>query len=247
MTVTWVTAFLDYPRALVDSGIAFWATALGATVSQPRGEDGQFVSLVPASGDPYVRIQRLGPRHRVHLDLHVSDVAQAVALAEEQGASIVSQAGHVVLESPGGFEFCVVADGGERVVPPPSDGGFGAASRLDQVTLEVPGPAYARESAFWSAITGWAAQRFGPLGEIAFAPPGLPLRVVLERVPGPRVIAHVDVACGAGRAVVARQHQALGANIVATNPRWTRLRGPGGLVYWLTDRDPVSGLPVAGW
>ncbi len=37
------------------------------------------------------------------------------------------------------------------------------------------------------------------------------------------------------------RHAALGATVEGTHERWTVLTAPGGQVYCLTDRDPLSG------
>ena len=74
-------------------------------------------------------------------------------------------------------------------------------------------------------------------------PTGMPLRVLLQRRDegdGP-VTAHFDLATTDREAEVAR-HLALGAVVDGGGPRWTRLRDPAGMLYCVTDRDPVTGL-----
>ena len=54
---SWVSAFLDLAPAAWECGIAFWAQASGTSVSPLRGDDREFGSLLPASGDDHLRVQ----------------------------------------------------------------------------------------------------------------------------------------------------------------------------------------------
>ncbi|GAA3814001.1 VOC family protein [Cellulomonas soli] len=246
MAVVWTTAFLDLPPARHAAGVAFWCAVTATTPSATRGDEGQFATLVPAEGDAYLRVQRLGDVPRVHLDLHVEDLDAHTALAERLGATLVLRAGHVVLVSPGGFVFCLVRDRGERTRPAPVTGALGAVAIVDQVCLDVPPDAFEVEGAFWSALTGWALHA-GSRPEFAALerPAGIPLRFLLQRLddPGPRrsVTAHLDLACGGGQAEVAAEHTALGARVVGAGQWWTVMRDPAGASYCLTPRDPTTG------
>ncbi len=247
MPVVWTTAFLDLPAAVHDAGTAFWCAVTRSTRSPVRGPQGEFATLLPPDGDPYLRVQRTGRAPRVHVDLHVADVAAHAALARDLGATEVHREEHVVLVSPGGFVLCVVPDGGERRRPEPVVGPGGAAQRVDQVCLDVPAPLLDAERAFWSALTGWAARTGSrPEFTVLERPAGVPLRVMLQRLgdddPRTSVGAHLDVACGPTRTAVAAEHRALGAAHVAEGHGWTVLRDPAGLPYCLTGRDPVTGL-----
>lgn len=121
MVVRWLTAFIDRPSASFDSAARFWSAVTGSTLSPPRGEAGEFASLIPRDGDPYVRVQRVTEGQGTsHLDVHVDDIKafapRAVAAgADEQGGYDV-----VVLRSPAGLPWCVVGHHGERVRPAPS-------------------------------------------------------------------------------------------------------------------------------
>lgn len=253
MAVVWTTAFLDLPPAQHAAGVAFWCAVTATTLSEARGDDAQFATLVPADGDAYVCAQRLGDVPRVHVDLHVEDVDAHTALAERLGATVVLRAEHVVLVSPGGFVFCLVRDRGERTRPAPVTGALGAVSIVDQVCLDVPPDAFEQEGAFWAALTGWALHAGSRPEFAALArPAGIPLRFLLQRLddPGTRrgVTAHLDLACGEGQAVVAAEHAALGGHVVGAGQWWTVMRDPAGSAYCLTPRDPGGPLrtPAAG-
>src|SRR3954469_3700280 len=58
--VSWVTAFLDLPPAVHEAGTRFWAAVTGYAVSPARGDDGEFTTLLPPVGDPYLKLQRTG-------------------------------------------------------------------------------------------------------------------------------------------------------------------------------------------
>ena len=112
MPITWLSAFLDFgTRSDFAAGVAFWAAVTGYERSPLRGPNNEFATLVPPTGDDYLRVQCLteGPG-RIHLDLHVADPVAAAARAGGIGATIVDEAadGYVVLRSPGGFVFCFV-------------------------------------------------------------------------------------------------------------------------------------------
>ncbi|MDQ1016315.1 hypothetical protein QFZ43_002864 [Streptomyces afghaniensis] len=72
-------------------------------------------------------------------------------------------------------------------------------------------------------------------------PPGLPVRLLLQRLDEERpACAHLDLACADVAATRAR-HEELGAAFVAGFSGWTVMRDPAGGTYCLTTQDPVSG------
>src|ERR1700722_10357221 len=158
----WVTVFLDFPAASFDATAAFWRQVTGYGLSPFRGANGEFATLLPPSGDAYLRVQRVrGGAGGCHLDLHVDTAAESLGDAADRaraaGAQVTSlDEGLVVTRSPGGFPFCLVAWRGERAVPPPlaGDGDGAGASRLDTLCLDVPPGLFERELAFWAALTG---------------------------------------------------------------------------------------------
>ncbi len=147
MTVRWIYAFLDRPADRFAAACRFWTAVTDTHLSAPRGE---FVTLLPHEGDPYLKAQAVGDAGGVHLDLCVDDVAGAAAAAQRLGAAVVARHdGWTVLRSPGGLPFCLVPWHGEANTPPVVTAPGGEASRLDQVCLDVPPPGYDAELAFW--------------------------------------------------------------------------------------------------
>lgn len=247
--IRWLTAFLDLPASSFERDVAFWQTVTGTRLSAPRGRHDEFATLLPPTGDAFVKVQRIDDgAARLHLDLHVDDVAEAAARAAALGATVVAEHSYVVMRSPGGFVFCFVShrSNGERPVPVEVPGG-GARSLVDQVCVDVPADLFDAEAAFWTTLTGWEHRATGrPELEVLVRPTGMPLRILLQRLgtddPGDAARAHLDLACGEGRDVVTAWHRALGAEEVRRESRWTTLRDPAGLAYCLTARDPDTGL-----
>lgn len=241
--VLWTHVFIDRPYGLFDRACEFWTAVTDTRLSGRRGARREFVTLLPAGVDACVRVQGVeGGAGGAHLDLAVADVREFVASALRLGATIVDDHGTLVLlRSPAGQVFCAVRWHGESVRPPVVRG-----SRLDQVCLDLPPSSYDAEVAFWSGLLpGWTS-RPGSLPEfhVLAPPPGLPIRVLLQRLGEERpAAAHLDLACadiGATRA----EHERLGAALVAEGRHWTVMRDPAGGLYCLTGRDPeTGGLP----
>lgn len=243
-TVRWTHVFVDRPAADLGAALDFWTEVTGTRVSEPRGERGEFVTLLPDGQDACVKAQGVvdGPGG-AHPDLSVEDVPALVEWALRLGAEVVSgHDGWAVLRSPGGQVFCAVPWQGETVRPAVTEVPGGATSRLDQVCLDVSPGAYATETAFWAALTGWESLA-GALPEFHLVrpPAALPLRVLLQRLGGDRpASAHLDLACSDVDAVRAH-HETLGATAVGRGARWTVMRDPSGGTYCLTGRDPETG------
>src|SRR6185503_20348412 len=153
--------------------------------------------------------------------------------------------GLVVLSSPAGVGFCAVRhDGsgrGEAVRPSPVIRDDGTRSLVDQVCLDVPADGYERECEFWAALTGWPL-RSGSRPEFRYLerPPGMPLRILLQRLHSGSAGLHLDLACDDVDAEAA-VHEALGATHVRKTATWTTMRDPAGLPYCLTRRNPDTG------
>jgi hypothetical protein len=242
-----MTMFLDFPADEFDAGVEFWRRITGSVLSEPRGEDGEFATLLPAQGHPYLRVQRLGSgAARCHLDLHIDPAERSGAVERATHLGAVRQvhgSEHDALTSPGGFPFCLVPWGGadvESAVPPPNQlVGLATSARLDQLCLDIPPALWDAETAFWAELTGWESFR---LGESEFArlrqPAGLPLRLLLQRLDdeATAVTAHPDFAAPR-RASVAPHHAALGATVGLANDEWTVMADPLGRVYCLTGRS----------
>lgn len=244
MAVTWDTVFLDLPAAVHARGTEFWCAVTATRPSPPRGEDDQFATLLPAEGDAFLRVQRLGEVPRVHVDLHVDDVRSEVGRAVRLGARVLLHEVHAVLASPGGFVHCLVPDAGERVRPAPVTGARGGTALLDQVCLDVPAELLDDELAYWTALTGWTARRVDTEFHRLAHPAGMPLQILVqtlgaddERV---RVSAHLDLAGGPDVRTVVAEHVDLGAEVLDVREQWTVLRDPAGVVYCVTHRDPLA-------
>ncbi|MFJ8055686.1 VOC family protein [Streptomyces sp. NPDC096142] len=241
--VRWTHAFVDRPLGRLGPAHDFWTAATDTTLSELRGDKGEFVTLLAAGADACVKVQGVedGPGG-AHLDFSVEDVPAFVESARRLGADTVAEHdGWAVLRSPAGQLFCAVPWHGEAVRPP-----VVAGTRLDQVSLDIGPGSYDAELAFWRALLpDWTALP-GALPEfhVLKPPPGLPIRVLLQRLGEERpASAHLDLACAdIGTAVVAHEH--LGAAVVSRGRHWTVMRDPAGGVYCLTGRDPeTGGLP----
>ena len=246
MSFLWLTVFLDFPADRFDRGVEFWRQVTGYGLSPSRGANGEFATLLPPSGDAYLRVQRvLSGAGGCHLDLHVDTAAESLGYATERARSAGAQCtsvneGLVLAQSPGGFPFCLTAWRGERTVPPPL-AGDGGASRLDTLCLDIPPGGFDRELAFWAALTGRRTHA-APVPGYAYldGPAGWPARLLLQRreqaAPGDPVSGHLDFGCTDPGAV--DRHVALGARVTATQQYWTVLTDPAGREYCLVGRAP---------
>ncbi|MGW0872372.1 VOC family protein [Streptomyces sp. NPDC002740] len=249
--VRWAYAFVDRPAGGFARACDFWTTATDTSLSEPRGGEGEFVTLLAKGADACVKVQAVAEGDGgAHLDLAVEDVPAFVAAALELGAeTAAAHDGWAVLRSPAGQLFCAVPWQGESVRPP-----VVAGSRLDQVCMDVPPSAYETEVGFWSALLpDWSARPGSrPEFHVVEPPPGLPVRVLLQRLDADGAVrAHLDLACGPDVDAVRARHEGLGAVLVARHPHWTVMRDPSGGLYCLTGRDAETGglpggLPRAG-
>ncbi|MET7973515.1 VOC family protein [Streptomyces mirabilis] len=246
--IRWTYAFVDRPMKDFDRACGFWTAVTATKLSEPRGEQGEFVTLLPDGTDACVKAQGVDAGDGgAHLDLAVEDVPALAESARRLGAELVTtEEDLVVLRSPGGQPFCAVRWHGESARPAVVPGPTGATSRLDQVCLDVAPTRFDAEVAFWSALTGWESHP-GALPEFHLLrpPAGLPFRVLLQRLDTARpAAAHLDIACSDIEAVRA-DHERLGAVLVGHGARWAVMRDPVGGTYCLTGRDPATGsLPA---
>ncbi|WP_200304612.1 VOC family protein [Streptomyces adelaidensis] len=222
---------------------AFWTAVTATRLSAPRGERGEFVTLLPEVGDACVKAQAITSGDGgAHLGLAVEDVPALVNSAVRLGAEVVApNKGWAVLRSPAGQLFCAVPWHGESARPPVVDG-----TRLDQVCLDVPPADFDSEVAFWTALSGWDSYPGSrPEFHVLRPPTGLTTRILLQRLetPGP-ASAHLDLACTDIDTTQAH-HEHLGATPVTRHPHWTVMRDPTGGTYCLTARAPeTGGLPT---
>lgn len=243
MSIVWTYAFVDRPQDVFGRAGEFWTAVTDTRLSEPRGELDEFVTLVPQEGDACVKVQGVvDGAGGAHLDFAVEDVPEFVVSATRLGAKTVADHGTlVVLRSPAGQLFCAVPWCGESVRPPVVRG-----SRLDQVCVDVPPSSYDAEVAFWSGLLADWESLPGSLPEfhVIKPPPGLPVRVLLQRLDEERHLsAHLDLAC-ADIETTRAAHERLGARPVAHGRHWTVMRDPADGLYCLTGRDPeTGGLP----
>ncbi|MET8974458.1 VOC family protein [Streptomyces sp. NPDC004539] len=240
--VRWTYAFIDRPSPV---SAAFWTAVTGTALSEPRGERGEFTTLLPPEGyDPCVKFQTVaeGPGG-AHPDFAVTDVRGFAARARELGAETVTDDTDLaVLRSPAGQLFCAVPWHGESTRPPVFGG-----SRLDQVSIDLPPSTYEPEIAFFTALLPTWTSTPGSLPEfhVLTPPPGLPLRLLLQRTDREQPLsAHLDFAAAPDIPEVRTRHERSGARTVAEFPYWTVLRDPDDGLYCLTARDAeTGGLP----
>lgn len=245
--IRWLTVFLDLPTERFGPDVGFWAAITGSTVSASRGDHDEFATLQPGAGTAVLKVQRVGDEPpRLHLDLHVDDVAATAERAAALGATIVELGEWAVLSSPAGFVHCLVShlEGTDR--PGPVTLPDGGVSRLGQLAIDIPAEHFAAEVAYWGAVTGWEA-RSSPLHPeftIIDPPAGLPIGLLLQRLGDEdgRALAgaHLDVAAGDDRERLAAAHERLGAQRMHTAPDWITLADPAGLLYCLTAVEPVA-------
>ncbi|MEU6769356.1 VOC family protein [Streptomyces sp. NPDC046853] len=247
--IHWVYAFVDRPADRFAQAHTFWAAVTGTRLSAFRGEDDQFVTLLPDGADAVLKAQAVQGPGGAHLDFAVEDVPAKAREARALGAApVFAEDGLEVLRSPGGQLFCVVRWHGEHVRPEPLAAPDGTTSRLDQVCLDVPPAVWEAEKAFWIAFTGWS-ERPGSLPEFHLVDPDprLPVRILLQRLDeeGPAG-AHLDFSCSDLDADRVR-HEAFGAETVWRGQHWIVMRDPAGGTYCLTIRNPeTGGLPSVG-
>ncbi|GAB4584904.1 VOC family protein [Nocardia sp. IFM 10818] len=242
MTIRWIWAFLDRPAAQFDECAEFWSAVTGSTVSPRRGANSEFVTLLPESGAPTVKMQAIEGGPRVHLDLDVDDIPAETERAVGLGATLVLEhPDYVVLKSPHGLTFCLTpADRGGGELTPTVTGPEGDRSRLDQVCLDIGAADFDDEVRFWQELTGW---NFVPTTEDEFMrlrpDPVLPMGMLLQRLGEDRpTSAHVDLASTDIHATAA-WHEKLGARRLSAGVSWLVLADPAGQPYCVTGRKPA--------
>ncbi|MGV9410014.1 VOC family protein [Nocardia sp. NPDC003693] len=242
MTIRWIWAFLDRPAAHFDECAEFWTTVTGTHLSPRRGAEGQFVTLLPDSGTPAVKMQVLEGAPRVHLDLDVDDVRAEAERAVRLGATpVLEQPSYTVLRSPHGMTFCfTTAEDGVGERSPAFTAPGGEQTRLDQICLDIGPSDHAEEARFWTELTGWTPHSSTLPEYSRLKPdPALPLGLLLQKLGTDRpTSAHIDLACTDIEASAA-WHAELGAKRIETGRSWIVMADPAGQPYCLTSRPPV--------
>lgn len=244
-SVNWLTAFIDFPAAEFAIGSAFWSAATGYRLSALRGATDEFATLLPPTGDPYLKVQRLGGGGtRLHLDVGVSDPAALAQGAVALGAQVVDDRrhGYVVLSSPSGFVFCVVqAAGGE--VPLAAQWTEGHRSRLAQVCLDIPRAGFEEELTFWKGLLGGQWQVGGDDGLVTRVADLAALALRLEpSLLSDQPSGHLHVFTDNRVAEVGRL-VGLGAVKRVDRGSWTLLEAAGGIAVCVVDDVDGSACP----
>src|SRR5690606_32027014 len=188
-----VDMFLDVPRDGWQASVAFWSAAARLTPSPTRGEDGQFLTLLPAAGTSCVRMQAIDGGPRVHLDVASHDRDALLRRALDLGATEAWRYEDVpVLRSPGGLLFCLTLAEPEPRLERPAD------LVLDQVCLDIPPRLWDAEVAFWQRLSGRGITtgRADHFARLVDPDPAGGLRFLLQRLgeDRPTVPAHADLA-----------------------------------------------------
>ncbi|MFT4126817.1 MAG: VOC family protein [Gordonia sp. (in: high G+C Gram-positive bacteria)] len=247
MQVRWITAFLDFPAAQFGAEVTFWRAISGSTVSPPRGPHREFATLEPFSGDAHLRVQRVGSGPGgVHVDLHVDDRYAAALEASALGAGdAVDHGTHLTTTSPGGLPICFVGFDGplrrSRPIRWPED----TISIIDQVCLDIPAALFARERAFWPALTGLSEEPTNNSELVALHHDQQhTIRLLLRRLqphdPRRHTTAHLDIATTSVDDEIAR-HQDWGATVLERLDGAAMMADPAGRRYCITSRHPRSG------
>jgi Glyoxalase-like domain len=243
--IRWMHVFVDIPAEQHQVGLDFWSAATGWQPSSPWAGHPEFVSLEPASGTPYVHVQRIDGPARIHVDLVVAEVEAARDRLAALGAGTGDR--HPwwqVMASPGGLPFCLVAERESWEVPPASAWRTGHRSRVTQVSVDAPDAQHDDELRFWQAATGWRLDAAGP-PDLPHLLPVAPtaLQLLVQRL-GPEdnssaTRAHIDFGTDEIPTEVIRL-QTLGAELVDDShlPRWVVMRDPTGLLFCVTRQRP---------
>ena len=217
MTARWRALCID----VVDGGAmgAFWAAATGLVHRPGEGDPGHLDggpegSLVELCAVP----EPVTVKQRVHLDLHVADVADLVAV----GATVVDDTQPwTVLTDPEGGELCAFA---RDEVP---------AYKVYEVSVDAADP---------ERIARWWAERFGVEARNGGEPwwwlegvPGAPFdSLVFGPVPEPKTVKnriHWDVTGSVDDFLAA------GATALRDMPRWRVLADPEGNEFCVFPSD----------
>jgi predicted enzyme related to lactoylglutathione lyase len=97
----------------------FWAEVLGTEIESAVGDTTHYVDLFPVPGVPILRFQRVpepkSVKNRLHLDVSVEDLDEALARVERIGGRAISEQTLAeygydwrVVADPEGNEFCLV-------------------------------------------------------------------------------------------------------------------------------------------
>ena len=88
----------------------FWSRALGHPVANADEDgDGKYATLKTEIDEPFLILQRVDHKSRIHLDIETDDIDAEVARLEALGAKRVAFVKRWwVMQAPTGHRFCVV-------------------------------------------------------------------------------------------------------------------------------------------
>jgi hypothetical protein len=239
----WVHVFIDVPPDTAETARTFWSRALCWPPGDPWDATPEFTSLVPPAGDPYVHVQEVDDRPRVHLDVVVDDLDEARNEVAALGAEVGTRApAWQVMRSPGGLPFCLCLEPANGTRPPGTQHDGGHSSRLAQLCIDAPADVFEKELAFWKQVTGWQVGRSGrPEFVDLVGPASAPLQLLLQRLEpddgDTTTRAHIDLGSDDRDAEAARLVD-LGARYVEKFSGWILLVDPAGLPFCVTGKSP---------
>src|SRR3954447_23468371 len=107
--MSWIHAVIDVPADQHAAAADFWAGVLGWPAGPPWDGHPELCSFEPPVGTPYLHLQRIDGRPRVHIDLETETPEETVVGAVSLGAELVGESETWrTLRSPGGLPFCVL-------------------------------------------------------------------------------------------------------------------------------------------
>jgi hypothetical protein len=239
----WLHAVIDVPEDQHATTAGFWERALGWQLGHPWPGHPELRSFEPPQGTPYVHLQQIDGRTRVHLDLESDDPGATVRRATELGADLVAEHDRWrTLRSPGALPFCVI-EAGEHRTPAPPTWPDGHRSRMVQVCVDSPRSVHDREVEFWRALLPgrWVSS---PAPEFAgkwHDDAGSPLQLLFQRLDEPHgpVRAHLDHGTD-DLSLEVRRLLDLGATDVGPGRGWHVLRDPADQDFCVTGNAPSS-------
>jgi Glyoxalase-like domain len=239
--MSWVHAVIDVPAGEHASTAEFWGRALGWSAGAPWPMHPELRSFEPPSGTPYVHLQQIVGRPRVHLDVESDAPHVTVEHAIELGAQIVGKQDRWhTLRSPGDLLFCVIR-ASRHQTPRPITFPDGHRARMVQVCIDSPRSVHATEVAFWRTLLPgrWATSSADEFAGKWHDDAGAPLQLLfqqLDETSGP-VRAHLDQGTDDLPAEV-RRLVSLGADDVGPGRGWHVLRDIAGLPFCVTVNSP---------
>ena len=248
--IRWVSAVLGTPAAASEITEAFWAGVTGYGLRRDAADNAE-TRLAPGTGDPYLRLVRLGrhsgthhpPRDRREERRHhrcpCRDASEPTCTCSR--TDIARR-----LARAGSARSIVEGDRGIRPKPSRQPGG---RTTVDQVSLDVPPSCLAAEIAFWSGLTEWKhldrTPRTSSRGLVR--PDGIPLAMLFQRLDDEQVVvtAHLDLACDDRAAETRPARAARGAPSSPGTPAGPSCRTRRAGSYCITAATPAGLTPAA--